>query len=61
MHGQVGPGHDASQGQVSTARRFGKPAEDVEDVRLRSKIVLPDVAPGAFDLSQASATRAMRP
>jgi len=46
---------------VSAARRFGKPAEDVEDVRLRSKIALRDVAPGAFDLSQASATRAMRP
>jgi hypothetical protein len=23
---------------VSTARRFGKPAEDVEDVRLRSRL-----------------------
>src|ERR1700722_961808 len=31
MHGQDGPGHDASLGQVSDARRFGKPAEDVED------------------------------
>jgi hypothetical protein len=31
MHGQDGPGHDASQGEVSAARRFGKPAEDVED------------------------------
>jgi hypothetical protein len=31
MHGQDGPGDDASQGQVSAARRFGKPAEDVED------------------------------
>ena len=31
MHSQDGPGHDASQGQVSAARRFGKPAEDVED------------------------------
>src|SRR5262249_42261253 len=36
MHGPDGPRHDASQGQVSAARRFGKPAEDVEDVRLRS-------------------------
>jgi hypothetical protein len=61
MHGQDGPGHDASQGQVSAARRFGKPAEDVEDVRLALEIVLRDVAPGAVDLSQASATRAMRP
>ena len=31
-------GHDASQGQVSAARRFGKPAEDVEDLRLRSRL-----------------------
>ena len=31
MHGQDRLGHDASQGQVSAARRFGKPAEDVED------------------------------
>jgi hypothetical protein len=31
MHGQDGPGDDASQGQVSAARRFGKPADDVED------------------------------
>ena len=38
MHGQDGPGHDASQGEVSAARRFGKPAEDVEDVRLRSRL-----------------------
>jgi hypothetical protein len=38
MHCQDGPGHDASQGQVSAARRFGKPAEDVEDVRLRSRL-----------------------
>src|SRR6516164_8407824 len=38
MHGQDGPGHDASQGSVSAARRFGKPAEDVEDVRLRSRL-----------------------
>src|SRR5262245_61717121 len=38
MHGQDGPSHNASQGQVSTARRFGKPAEDVEDVRLRSRL-----------------------
>src|SRR5215469_5916410 len=38
MHGQDGPGHDASQGWVSAARRFGKPAEDVEDVRLRSRL-----------------------
>src|SRR5215471_14642394 len=38
MHGHDGPGHDASQGQVSAARRFGKPAEDVEDVRLRSRL-----------------------
>jgi hypothetical protein len=30
MHGQDEPGHNASQGQVSTARRFGKPAEDVK-------------------------------
>ena len=43
MHGQDGLGHDASQGQVSAARRFGKPAEDVEDVL---EIVLRDVAPG---------------
>src|SRR6478735_11886875 len=38
MHGQDGPSHNASQGWVSTARRFGKPAEDVEDVRLRSRL-----------------------
>src|SRR5262245_36640038 len=38
MHGQDGPGLDASQGWVSAARRFGKPAEDVEDVRLRSRL-----------------------
>ena len=38
MHGQDRPGHDASQGWVSAARRFGKPAEDVEDVRLRSRL-----------------------
>src|SRR5215469_4272353 len=38
MHGQDGPGHDASQGWVTAARRFGKPAEDVEDVRLRSRL-----------------------
>src|SRR5262245_52869653 len=38
MHGQDGPSHNASQGQVSTARRFGKPAEDLEDVRLRSRL-----------------------
>jgi hypothetical protein len=31
MHAQDGPGHDASQRQVSAARRFGKPAEVVED------------------------------
>src|SRR5215472_5752227 len=35
MRGQDGPGHEASQGWVSAARRFGKPAEDVEDVRLQ--------------------------
>src|SRR6478672_8894923 len=38
MHGQDGPSHNASQGYVSTERRFGKPAEDVEDVRLRSRL-----------------------
>ena len=38
MHCQDGPGHDASQGSVSATRRFGKPAEDVEDVRLRSRL-----------------------
>jgi len=37
MHRQDGPGHDASQG-LSAARRFGKQAEDVEDVRLRSRL-----------------------
>src|SRR5262245_66477370 len=47
MHGHDGPGHDASQGQVSAARRFGKPAEDVEDVRLRSRLYSATVAPGA--------------
>src|SRR3954453_8745363 len=38
MHGQDGPRHNPSQGEVSTARRFGKPAEDVEDVCLRSRL-----------------------
>src|SRR5262252_10378517 len=38
MHCQDGPGHDASQGEVSAARRVSKPAEDVEDVRLRSRL-----------------------
>ena len=35
--------------------------KDVEDVRLRSRLYAATVAPGAVDLSQASATRAMRP
>ena len=44
---RTGPAMTRLQGSVSAARRFGKPAEDVEDVRLRSTVVLRDVAPGA--------------
>ena len=42
-------------------RRFGKPAEDVEDVRLRSRLYSATSHSHFVDLSQASATRAMRP
>jgi hypothetical protein len=64
MHGQDGPGHDASQGQVSAARRFGKPAEDVEDVRLRStRLYSATVAPGGLPPSRqfCPSTRASQP
>jgi len=58
MRCQDGPGHDAVAKIGISRAPLRQPAEDVEDVRFG---LLRDVAPGAVDLSQASATRAMRP
>ena len=58
MHGQDGPSHNEDRYQLRAAS-----ASQPKTLKttLALEIVLRDVAPGAVDLSQASAMRAMRP